>query len=210
MSVKDVDELPGDRLVSGSVDSGSACCGPACCVWSADASRWCAVGCASLIVALVGWRAAWLSASVPNVTADADVARFLVEQETGSFLISFADSPGDPLPLSRQAGKPRFVAEGASEWDASLPIWITPGEDGQPGWATWDDNQNGAVDEPAELGAAWSDDYCVVQLPDASESAKQELTAGRILDRGAYRPASDTDLSPRTRYVFETLPAETN
>ena len=138
-----------------------------------------AVVVAVVLLALISWRAAWLFAGVPGSTDQADLARKLAMQEraSGSFRISFAEVPLE------SSGPFVLQPTGMEVWDPGAAIWITPGDDQQPGWATWDDNGNGKVDEPAELGAAWSDDFCVVQhdgiIPQPS---------GRILDHGAYVP----------------------
>lgn len=134
---------------------------------------------AVILFALVAWRAAWLIAGVPDSTDQAEPARALAVQasESDSFRISFADVTLDsngPFKLQRV---------GTETWDPNAAVWITPGEDQQPGWATWDDNGNGEIDEPAELGAAWSDDFCVVE-----HDGQMQQPSGRIIDRGAYVP----------------------
>lgn len=142
------------------------------------------------VAVLVGWRGMWLASAVPDTTAWADTAAELAQQQldrqhprletfSEQWRISFAAWEQNALaarfPFALQAS-------GQDLWDKTLPIWITPGRDGQPGWAGWDDNGDGVIDDDGELGAAWSDDFCVVQLPG------EPPPLGRIIDHGAFRP----------------------
>lgn len=153
------------------------------------------------IVVLVGWKAVWLSAGVPDVTADADRARLRALQllsdnpSANGYRLSLVDHPKE---LVKEAVTPILQMTGAESWDTQLPIWITPGEDGLPGWAGWDDNGNGEVDELMELGAAWSDDFCVVE-----SDGMRVKPIGRIIDRGAYRKTRDGEQPDRLRYVWK-------
>lgn len=136
-----------------------------------------------VLLALVAWRLAWLSAGVADVTSQADGVRAIAMNQSESFRISFASETKD------SRGPLRCELVGAEVWAPNAAVWITPGADEQPGWATWDDNGNGTVDDPGELGAAWSDDFCVVE----NDSSSSQPT-GRIIDRGAYR---DSATGPR-------------
>jgi len=98
-----------------------------------------------------------------------------------------APSHGDVRELASLAdalNRYGLVVTAVERWDEQAPIWITPGRDGQPGWQGWDDNGDGRVDDAGELGAAWSDDLCVV-------TANQPDVGGpvRMIDRGAFVPA---------------------
>lgn len=150
----------------------------------------------AIVICLAVWRVVWLAAGVHDTTAIADDIRTQIEDQLGS--------PSDVRDRTPEGGvrperwrvsiremdstpkRPRSSFEldrvGVDQWDAELPVWITPGQDRQPGWAGWDDNGNGIVDEPAELGAAWSDDDCVVAM------SGEQLPSGRVIDHGAFRP----------------------
>ncbi|EMI54439.1 hypothetical protein [Rhodopirellula sallentina] len=175
------------------------------------------------IALLALWRGVWLASGVPDTCSQADVAATAASLEVrgknnssdGSFSdsplhdgnvpwrISFASSqekrdtsePSSSQNTDSAASQKNVTLRetGIEIWDASLPVWITPGEDGQPGWASWDDNRNGVVDEPGELGAAWSDDFCVVQLPG------KPAPPGRIIDRGGYRSLRPSDRQDHDR-----------
>ncbi|TWU01553.1 hypothetical protein [Neorhodopirellula pilleata] len=167
------------------------------------------VAVAIILLALVTWRAAWLFAGVPDSTAQADTARDLATRELGAlnlatqepaanaFRISFAELPlgfDEPFQLQQT---------GQMIWDPGAAIWITPGNDQQPGWATWDDNGNGKIDEPAELGAAWSDDFCVVE-----KDGQSQQPSGRIIDHGAYVPTSKNNGDPnaiRVKVLYSAI-----
>jgi len=140
------------------------------------------------VLGLLGWRCVWLVSAVPNTTAWADAVRQQAAQQCSvvadhpeKLRISFAAWEHDPAAFRGGFRRSFSLHEaGVDVWDAGLPVWITPGSDGEPGWATWDDNGNGTVDDDGELGAAWSDDFCVVALPGETEPL------GRILDSGAF------------------------
>ncbi|TWT75146.1 hypothetical protein [Allorhodopirellula solitaria] len=148
----------------------------------------------ALVACLAGWRGLWLAAGVPDTTATADRVRQVIETQIGStaakeandtpWRVSFAPVGHHTIntPSSFE-----IVPVGTDLWDASLPVWITPGRDRQPGWAGWDDNDNGEIDDSGELGAAWSDDFCVVQMP------ADPAPDGRVLDHGAFRPLPPND-----------------
>ncbi|MCM2370011.1 hypothetical protein [Aporhodopirellula aestuarii] len=158
----------------------------------------------ALVVCLAVWRGVWLMSGVSDTCAIADGAAAAASElvatqdvliaggagETNSrpaavpWRISFANWEKNPDAVQSQINLRR---SGTDLWDASLAVWITPGNDGQPGWATWDDNGDGVVDDPGELGAAWSDDFCVVQFPGAP------APAGRVIDRGGFRPITPQD-----------------
>ncbi|TWU19905.1 hypothetical protein [Allorhodopirellula heiligendammensis] len=158
----------------------------------------------AIIGALAVWRALWLAAGVPNTTDLADrvrreaqsqcdpLPRSPVSPSQERWRISFA-SVADQRSTSR--GAPQIVATGTDVWDPDLPIWITPGRDRAPGWADWDDNGDGVVDDSGELGAAWSDDHCVVELPGMSPPQ------GRVIDHGAFGPRqSSGDARPQRQH----------
>ncbi len=163
----------------------------------------------AVIGCLVAWRGLWLAAGVPDTTPIADDVRRDIETQLGyspnadaqpepeHWRVSFARfASGD---LKHRASE--LIRSGADVWDASLPIWITPGPDQQPGWAGWDDNGDGVIDDSGELGAAWSDDRCVVEMPGAKQPR------GRVIDHGAFRPLHrDGDAgTSRYRYRFQRV-----
>lgn len=147
------------------------------------------------LFALVAWRVVWLSAGVRDVTAEADRVRAMVLDEirgnANAYLVTFVNAADTGSPPSWHVGEEEV-------WDSELPIWITPGADGMPGWAGWDDNRNGEIDEANELGAAWSDDFCVVEM-DHQTSAPN----GRVLDRGGFRKTKKGEQPDRIRYTWK-------
>jgi hypothetical protein len=148
-----------------------------------------------VIIGLVGWRGVWLASGVPDSTTLADHARAQISRSTKELenaptlvrhRISFATLERDQA----VARSPMTVLpQGLDVWDDTLAVWITPGQDTAPGWKTWDDNGNGIVDDESELGAAWSDDFCIVELPG------HPTPVGRIIDQGGYRPSVKTDFT---------------
>lgn len=75
-------------------------------------------------------------------------------------------------------------------WDDDAWVYITAGPDGAPGIAGHDDNGNGAIDDPSELGATGSDDFAVAPGQPGYEAAKQGQTISRPISRGAVVPPS--------------------
>ncbi|MFG0288181.1 MAG: hypothetical protein ACF8CQ_08405 [Rhodopirellula sp. JB044] len=175
----------------------------------------------SAIALLALWRVVWLTSGVPDTCGQADVAataarlelRGKTKSSDGSlsdsplrngnlpWRISFVPVPRENTHVATSEPIPRLRQTGIEIWDASLPVWITPGKDGYPGWKSWDDNRNGVVDEPGELGAAWSDDFCVVQLPGTTSPS------GRIIDHGGYRDLRPSDRQDHDRTNSSGEPA---
>lgn len=144
----------------------------------------------TIVICLACWRAVWLAAGIPDTTEIADDIRSRIVAQLGP-PEDACDVPPERWRVSLSEldvhpANPRtsfeIVRIGVDQWDAHLPIWITPGRDRQPGWAGWDDNGDGITDEPGELGAAWSDDDCVVAIPGELQPE------GRVIDHGAFRP----------------------
>lgn len=166
-----------------------------------------------IVVSLVAWRLLWLAAGVQDTTAIADRIRAQIENQLGLPSDVHGGGPeGDGHPerwrvsmrdmdsaLTQSSSSFELDRIAVDQWDAELPIWITPGRDRQPGWAGWDDNGNGIVDEPAELGAAWSDDDCVVAMPG------EQLLSGRVIDHGAFRPITASVLKAGQRVRFDAV-----
>ncbi len=69
------------------------------------------------------------------------------------------------------------------QFDPAARVRLLPGLDCQPGTADVDDNANGMIDDPGELGATFSDDQCIVE---ASRSAPSKIVPSIVLQRGAY------------------------
>jgi hypothetical protein len=85
---------------------------------------------------------------------------------------------------------PQFLANTQFQWqrfDPAARVRLLPGADGQPGTIDFDDNANGVIDDPGELGATYSDDQCIIE---ASESAPSEIKPSVVLQLGAYVPVS--------------------
>lgn len=140
------------------------------------------------IIVLVGvlWRSVWLTAGLADTTWQADIVRSRVLPATQEeldlpdpvqWLVTFpseiADQDSGKIPAD-------YELLSVSGWDSDQPVWVVAGDDGKPGWINWDDNGDGVVDDMKELGAAWSDDFCLVsrELPDGQ--------IGRIIDRGGF------------------------
>ncbi|WP_044250462.1 hypothetical protein [Rhodopirellula sp. SWK7] len=168
-----------------------------------------------VVLCLVIWRGVWLTSGVENTCSTADFAAAEARRMLGVGASSNANAAPERSPRPSSVGwRISFAAaqdgvampfalrqSGTDVWDDELPVWITPGKDGQPGWATWDDNGDGTVDEPGELGAAWSDDFCIVQLPG------QTPPEGRIIDHGGFRPV-DTETTTATSDAQRDLPSD--
>ncbi|MCC9642335.1 hypothetical protein LOC71_08615 [Rhodopirellula sp. JC740] len=152
-----------------------------------------------LITAGCVWRALWIVACVPDRTDTADQVRKVVTTSIQQDLrvAGWSESQIDAAELSllvRAAKSPASsdVNPDLSNWnrtsvqrfDPEAEVWIVPGKDGQPGWAGWDDDQNGTVDDRSELGAAWSDDHCVTPLSPDFPAIPRERS--RIINRGTF------------------------
>lgn len=161
----------------------------------------------AVIGSLVAWRALWMAAGVPDTTAIADDVRRNIQLQLGSSPNALTPLPPEPWRVSFAGvengdltlGATELIPSGTDVWDASLPVWITPGRDQQPGWARWDDNGDGVVDDPGELGAAWSDDHCVVEMPG------EVPPSGRVIDHGAFRPSNRNNDAAPLRYRFNLI-----
>jgi hypothetical protein len=70
-------------------------------------------------------------------------------------------------------------------WDDDVPVYVTGGDDGQPGRAGVDDDGNTVVDDVSELGVTGSDDAVVTPGEAGFEAARDGLVVSRILSRGA-------------------------
>ena len=95
--------------------------------------------------------------------------------------------------------------------DPDALIIIGPGADGLPGRAGIDDGGNGVTDERTELGATGSDDVCRVVFGDEAARISDDDSTSvliaqpsvlivqpsvLIVQRGAFRPASHSDVVP--------------
>jgi len=78
-------------------------------------------------------------------------------------------------------------------FDPDARVRLLPGADGQPGTIDVDDNANGVIDDPGELGATYSDDQCMVE---ASESAPSAITPSAVLQLGAFVPMNQMAWQP--------------
>ncbi len=98
------------------------------------------------------------------------------------------------------------------QWDPAAAVYLTPGADALPGVALVDDDGNGSVDDPSELGATGSDDRVVAPeqtlvtepLP-AVSSAPGE--SARVVSRGAMVPVWSSDSDRSLQDAIEQLPA---
>ncbi len=162
----------------------------------------------AVVACLVVWRCVWLASGVPDTTASADAVREEIQRRLGldtdwvihadgdanappeQWRVSFEHVESNNQPL-------RLTDAGIDVWDNTLPIWITPGRDAHPGWAGWDDNGDGTIDDSGELGAAWSDDRCVVQMP------SEKSPGGRVIDHGGFRRMHPGDNLNIARHHFQ-------
>ena len=96
-------------------------------------------------------------------------------------------------------------------FDPDALIIIGPGADRLPGRAGIDDGGNGVTDERTELGATGSDDVCRVVFGDEAARISDDDSTSvliaqpsvlivqpsvLIVQRGAFRPASHSDVVP--------------
>lgn len=156
-----------------------------------------------IAVLLIGcaWRGMWLAAGVRDTTAIADAVRShlqtLVADETGDVsTLAYFDTTG-----AFNRSNWRLVSR--QKFDPDAKVWIVPGTDGEPGWAGWDDNQNGVVDDRGELGAAWSDDHCVT--PADQLYMPLYRSRSRVINRGAYVPIDSSikiTKGEKARFLF--------
>ncbi len=74
------------------------------------------------------------------------------------------------------------------EWfDPEAEIVLTAGADGAPGRRGIDDDFDGVIDNPSELGAIGSDDHCATPTdPDFDQHINRPFS--RVVDHGAYAP----------------------
>jgi len=79
---------------------------------------------------------------------------------------------------------------GIGVWDPAASVYVTAGPDGAPGIAGIDDDGDGVVDDPGELGATGSDDFVVAPGQLGYEAAKSGQTLSRLISRGAIVAAS--------------------
>ena len=157
-------------------------------------SRWTTQLASLAMAGLVVWRMGWLSAGVTDQTASADAIRLNAIAMTSEVLGVRFDPSSDTrwLLFMNQNGTQHSISPDSiavQAWDEDAPVWIVGGADAKPGWAGWDDDRNGTIDDVSELGAAWSDDECTTAANSITESL-----AHRIISRGAFLPAKADDL----------------
>lgn len=87
------------------------------------------------------------------------------------------------------------------QFDPAARVRLLPGLDGQPGAADFDDNANGVIDDPGELGATFSDDLCIVE---ASHAPANLIEPSIVLQRGAY-VATRKQITKPNRYPDRIL-----
>ncbi len=121
-----------------------------------------------------------------------------------------ADATDSDEPGQAKRTGPGFVR--LLQWDTAAAVYLTPGADALPGVALVDDDGNGAVDDPSELGATGSDDRVVAPeqtlvtepLP-AVPSAPGE--SARVVSRGAMVPVWSSDSDRSLQDAIEQFPA---
>ena len=80
----------------------------------------------------------------------------------------------------------------AFRFDGTAAVIIDAGPDGQPGRKNADDNANGVVDDPREIGAVGSDDRCLAPSDEGYAEALQG-DATVVISRGAMVPAGEAE-----------------
>jgi len=107
-----------------------------------------------------------------------DVIRSLVSEHGGQAHDMLASPLADAIGLLR-----------VEYWvfDPSAAVLISPGDDGEPGKAGYDDDADGIVDNRSELGAMYSDDVCLAPGDDGYEQALTD-TRVEVVSRGAFVP----------------------
>ena len=78
-------------------------------------------------------------------------------------------------------------------FDPDAPVFVTAGADERPGQAGFDDDQDGVLDNPSELGAVFSDDATLAPTDPGYAAAAAETAPllARVISRGAYVPLRD-------------------
>lgn len=147
----------------------------------------------------------WLTSGVSDLAGRADLdrrrARVAAEAEAEAAKLPAGCRVDVHVHLANEVGA--VVVRQWFRWDDSAPVWLVPGPDGQPGWATWDDDGNGIVDDDSELGTAWSDDHCwpigAADVPSGS----------RVISRGGFVPLDGLGLTTGSIDFSGPIPAAT-
>ncbi|MEM6980130.1 MAG: hypothetical protein AAF539_10740 [Planctomycetota bacterium] len=142
---------------------------------------------------LVVWRLVWLASGPDLDTAMADqwrrqalaIAADVRRDQLNSSI------PADQIELNVFTDDFDSLDVTVERFDPEAAVWIVAGQDGAPGYRGWDDDRDGVVDNASELGAAWSDDYCVTALPTTLDFNQPR----RVVFRGAYVPVTSNKLS---------------
>jgi len=84
-------------------------------------------------------------------------------------------------------------------WDADAAVYVTAGQDREPGVAGVDDDGSAVVDDRSELGATGSDDVVLTPDDPGYDAASSGAVEAILLSRGAMRRTDlkgDDDLGP--------------
>ena len=84
------------------------------------------------------------------------------------------------------------------EFSADAMVILGVGHDGQPGRAGVDDNGNGMLDDPSELGAVGSDDECLAPSDEGYDVTFNQPHS-IVISRGAFIQATSTTPLTETR-----------
>lgn len=141
------------------------------------------------------WSVAWLvagdggKARVTAVVADRDggtrVADLSSAFSGGAGEVAAKMTPDWLAGLSATGDASPLNLVSVRVWDSEAPVYVTGGDDGQPGRAGVDDDGNTVVDDLSELGATGSDDAIVTPGQAGFEAARDGQVVSRILSRGA-------------------------
>lgn len=86
--------------------------------------------------------------------------------------------------------------------DPAALVLLEAGPDGSPGIAGFDDDDDGVVDDPSELGAVGGDDRCLPPShPDYDLAMDQPVT--RVISEGAYVAAQSDEIDACRRAFSE-------
>ena len=101
--------------------------------------------------------------------------------------VQWIGADGIARPFTARKPRKGFPVIQVSRWDPQAVVYVSAGNDAQPGVAGVDDEGNGVVDDRAELGATGSDDEVLTpEHPNYAKAQGQAVTA-MPLSRGAMR-----------------------
>ncbi|MGV3484443.1 MAG: hypothetical protein ACO1RT_08495 [Planctomycetaceae bacterium] len=119
----------------------------------------------------------------PRLFDDADVREIRVRGDK----LQWTAEDGAVHNLQVAGTAPPRVQLQISRWDQDAPVYVTAGQDRQPGAAGIDDDGNGVTDDRQELGATGTDDEVLTPKDSQYEQAHSGDLPALVLSRGAMR-----------------------